>query len=404
MLGFLIFLLLLYIYKKSAANCILLICITYPTLCLFIVSKFNVAYAISLIAFTILIIKYKKYASQIKNYPFGIASFIAVFSYIGTFLSERTPHITFLITALAQFILPLLLWINKDKLSLKQIQKYYRIYVILLVFYALFEAFSHSNPIMDFLNNSGWISTPKQPINYVRFGLYRAQSITYWSTAFGTLCATTLLYFLHSYYKQILKPTTSFYVLCSLISFGIMIQGSRTIIAMTCIMLLSIIHYMSKELRKFIPFFLIGGLAFIIFSTYLDKIITAFIDPDSISGSTTEMREMQLETTLLFFEQNPIWGNGLQYVSEAMKINPQLLGAESILFSTLIDRGIVGLICLILYALFVLVALIRNHHYSLCIIAIAFFWAKYNSLLPSLSETYILLPLILLMDLDYRKK
>ena len=60
-------------------------------------------------------------------------------------------------------------------------------------------------------------------------------------------------------------------------------------------------------------------------------------------GSSSGMRLEQWGSILWAFEQNELWGNGSSYLwNVATQNNYEILGAESIWFSLLIDYGIMG--------------------------------------------------------------
>ena len=60
-------------------------------------------------------------------------------------------------------------------------------------------------------------------------------------------------------------------------------------------------------------------------------------------GSSTEMRQEQLDACLEYTDQSPIWGNGRLYMWDYVKpVHPELLGAESVWFQLIVDYGLMG--------------------------------------------------------------
>ena len=83
----------------------------------------------------------------------------------------------------------------------------------------------------------------------------------------------------------------------------------------------------------------------IVFAVFISQVFNSMINPDEVSGSSTEMREQQLEICLYYMNKSPIWGLGKNYISKyVMPYTPELYGAESIWFRQMVDHGIVGCI------------------------------------------------------------
>ncbi|GAB6981676.1 hypothetical protein JCM15908A_00510 [Prevotella dentasini JCM 15908] len=72
-------------------------------------------------------------------------------------------------------------------------------------------------------------------------------------------------------------------------------------------------------------------------------------------GSSLAMRQTQFAISYSFFQQAPVIGNGTKYLSVVREANPDILGAESIWFGLLIEKGALGIlayIILLIYPLF----------------------------------------------------
>ena len=74
---------------------------------------------------------------------------------------------------------------------------------------------------------------------------------------------------------------------------------------------------------------------------------------DDSSGSSIDMREMQMEASLAIASQFPITGGGLDYAREVMgfgtdewnnEYREELQGMESIIYTIIIERGLVGIV------------------------------------------------------------
>lgn len=391
MIGILLLVVFLVIYNQSKSNAALFLAVSFPTVVMFSFAKLTDVSWMVILLFAPLITNYRNIKHLLWNYPFAIPTLLLLVSYFGTFIFNRDKHVTDLIRNISPLLIPWLYWIYKDSNPTFKQHKWLLYYVLFIAIYGIFEGITGFNPVMDYLHHTGLVSAPEQRDDYIRFGFYRAQSLTYWCSSFGVLSSCTLIYMLHRYFRNQEVPSSRFYIIIAVLALGVLIPGSRTIIAMFCLMALSLFPYFKNQKRKMIPFFVLIGLVLVFSSDFFNQIVMAFLDPSSIGGSTAELREAQLEFSLSVMEQNPIWGNGL---GTSAGINEEadvyIGGLESIVFHTAINRGIVGLASIALYAIASLWEVIKRKHFFLAFILVGYFFAKYNSLLPTLPETFIL--------------
>ena len=165
------------------------------------------------------------------------------------------------------------------------------------------------------------------------------------------------------------------YILISLFLLlcGVVFSGSRSsLIAMMAAITIYVVLKRDFKLliRYFFLLFVTGSLALAIPVTR-EKILSvadAFTSADGgkTEGSNQNMRERQLEISLYLFQQNPVWGNGFSYFNEVLKPDEDLiykqglLGAESYLFVLLIEGGMVQMICIGIFFLFLLAYFLFN--------------------------------------------
>lgn len=229
-------------------------------------------------------------------------------------------------------------------------------YLGIMSVFGLFEALTGANPFIGYLSSHG-LKLPEQRGEYIRFGLYRAQGFTIWCSVFGTACGLGLTYLLHLYFNGRFKGTAIHYALLSLLLIGVVACATRTIIAMTAIALVSILGYLYSNIKKFMPLICVAIVLFVFAQDVMYELIDSFINHEDAGGSSVEMRAVQYAAAYSFFEDSPIWGNGLGYVEVAKEKSMWLLGAESIIFKLLIDRGTIGIatdIFFVLHGLYVL--------------------------------------------------
>ena len=95
---------------------------------------------------------------------------------------------------------------------------------------------------------------------------------------------------------------------------------------------------------------------------------------------------------------HPIFiGNGLDYTNLLVEQEVGILGAESIIFRLLIDRGILGFISYFFLYIYAIVILYKRNLFFLSFILIGFMIGKVMSLLPSIEEAYVFVYLVLLL-------
>jgi len=76
----------------------------------------------------------------------------------------------------------------------------------------------------------------------------------------------------------------------------------------------------------------------------------------SVGGSSLEMRLEQLSASFTLFMESPIWGHGLavtRIMSESGVLPQEIRAAESLLFSQMIDAGMVGIMAHIYFYFFI---------------------------------------------------
>lgn len=244
------------------------------------------------------------------------------------------------------------------------------------------------NPVILWLQsvNIGDYSA-EQREGYIRFGMYRCQSLMVWCSTYGVICGfTALLLLLLNYYKRFKLPLLV--VLMSLLLlFGMFTCGTRSAFVAISITLLAHIFQAAFKFK-----YLLGGLflllcAYYLFPDFFDQVLLSLTDTSSVGGSDTELRQSQLKIALREFSNSPFIGNGAGRCAYLVNKNIGLLGAESFLFWTLIDRGIMGLVCSLILLLST-IKYLKKQNFLLCFIPLGIMVGKYSSLFPDIEETY----------------
>ena len=99
-----------------------------------------------------------------------------------------------------------------------------------------------------------------------------------------------------------------------------------------------------------------------------------------------------------FLNQNFILGNGIySWIEIAKRTN--LYGAESIWFGLMIDRGILGIISLVLFNFELFVYILKMKLFRLVFFVVAFLVTSSMSSLPNIMYTLVVIPLMVMVSL-----
>lgn len=295
-----------------------------------------------------------------------------------------------LLSVLQIFVIPV-----SSYFAIQKISKFWNflflnifIFVSVILSVGFIELSLGFNPIILWLKsvNIGDYSS-EQREDYIRFGMYRCQSLMVWCSTYGVVCGfTALLLLLLNYYKRF-KQSLLVVLMSLLLLFGMFTCGTRSVFVAVTITLLTYIFQAAFKFK-----YLLGGLllllcAFYLFPDFFDQVLLSFTDTSSVGGSDTELRQSQLKLALREFSNSPFIGNGYGRCSYLVNRNIGLLGAESFLFWTLIDRGIMGLVCSVIL-LFSTIKYLKKQNFLLCFIPLGIMVGKYSSLFPDIEETY----------------
>lgn len=362
------------------------------------ISLFN---ALSFCSIIIFIIKKR----SLQNIPtfFWTCIISASISHILTNLFSGNPHWpTSILRTISNYLFPIILWNSlKNKYAIQYFIHNLFIFVSLLLIYGLFETITKTNPIINWLVTNKLTTGSVAIAEGIRFGLKRIQSFLSMNGALGVCCTSNALLFiflLKGNFKAKLKEKkyiTPLFITCLYIC--AMLTGSRSIFLAV---FSSFLYIWNKSILKnkwTYIFFLTSILILPFIQDYFGDVFRSITDTDSVGGSSTEMREGQLELSLYFLQQNPIFGNGIGYTfSYVTKNFQEMYGAESIWFSIMIDQGLIGIFSYLFIIITSIQYCLKKHIYVGIFIIIAFIIAKTFSSIPGISESYFLIYLVLL--------
>lgn len=178
---------------------------------------------------------------------------------------------------------------------------------------------------------------------------------------FACVICFLLLFFLYVN-KQCSKNTAL--LGCSMASFGIVFNGSRTSIV---VIILSIMIYFLRVMtiksfiKKYMPYMIAGVLLIMFLPILKGKIIESisiFQMDAEVQGSSLEMRFTQLELAIEYMANHFWWGHGLDFVNyHFFSENSDYLvdaggfGFESEIFHLMINKGIFGMLTYLVFYL-----------------------------------------------------
>lgn len=184
---------------------------------------------------------------------------------------------------------------------------------------------------------------------------------------YGYINLVIFLYFMYLYISK--QYSNKLLVLLALImsAWAVIFCGCRTVL-LTLILSIIIFLLYNYNLKKTSKYIFISIILFIIFYFTIpflreitDAIISLFNSQGgtSVQGSSIDMRLTQLYGSIEYFLQSPLFGNGFEYINEGLgwqdfdqsKMNTDMYGFESIIFVLLIERGLIGIIAYIYFAI-----------------------------------------------------
>ena len=296
---------------------------------------------------------------KFKKFPLTIPFILLFASFtLSNFKTGNVHYAWYFSRIIDEILIVLMFWVAMEVSPQKSIKTFYKaslFFALGITVYSLFETATRSNPLVTVFSNMGLYNEPSI-ITEVRFGLKRSQSVFLMHTTFGTLCGVLFAMFFSAYSNIILKSKRNLTILLILLAFCTFATGTRSCIVGFGLILLSQFSNFNKTTVVMATVIL---LVLIFGGDYLDKIIDSIFNTEAVQGSNSDMRDTQFAISAYYMMQNYWLGHGLQYTfTDVLPQNPQLMGAESLWFPTMIDLGMMGIIAyasffiaMIIYAL-----------------------------------------------------
>lgn len=297
------------------------------------------------------------YKKRLKNkYILKWATWLMVISALISNLLNGCNHPTaFIYTLFDYFALPYVVFLYvHDKEDLIYLCKCFLLSALFVCLYGLYEIGTETTPLVDYIKQ---INNQELIENDSRFGAHLTRSTFLFHTSLGYFAIMTIV-FLMLYINQIKNmlhiKNLYFNIFVLMLASMVFLSGSRSSIAP---LLIFVVLYPFRYIVDFSRFIKNGSVVVITYvfvmyfiGEYFEYVINSILYSDKYNvGSSQEMRTGQLMTVLYYFAQAPLWGHGFSFTGSLIGNVKSLMGAESIWFGLLLDQGLIGVICFIVF-------------------------------------------------------
>lgn len=331
---------------------------------------FNIVVAASILLF---FVNKKKISQDPYPKPLVYGSVLFIFSFLITSYSSGWMSLpTVISNIMTYFLFPFLLWksIKSSKELNLAINIFYYV-IAIAIFWGIIEIILRRNVIFEVVESIFVLEDFTINADTIRYGVKRCNSFFSYFSTYGvaTFIAFIVFFTKGRWFPDKKHNYVALSILCIIAAFS---TGSRAVYLGLFVALLLLLTD-----RKFI-FGKYGVLLFcivILFSPLFYSICVQIIDSMLYSdksmyasGSSAELRFDQWGVCEYYFLKSPWVGNGRMYIwNEVSPNNPELLGAESIWFSILVDYGILGALSFICLIIACAVCLFRCNKRLICL-------------------------------------
>ena len=335
---------------------------------------------------------------HIGKFPFIVVFFILLLSFfLSTYFAEDKHYMTMLLVACEATICPVVFWVvlmeNKER-TVKYAMRVSIIYASFICFYSLYESALQVNPFVDYMKSIGTYS-----YNYdlqIRFGLKRCYTFFPMHITNG---AVSIILFSILLYAKIKKIIQGRYVdiIIVLLGFNAFATGARSVIISFLIASLFFVNKKFITMKHIFVLYIIAIIIFVGLWDYIKNIMDAFIHTDSVAGSNSDMREVQLELALFFLNQSFWLGNGMGFTYYVITNYKEMMGAESLWFPVMMEQGVLGVIAYILFFIFIIIYGFKEEMKNLAFFSIGFLVLFTMTSVPCIYPTHIVSYLFILL-------
>ena len=187
---------------------------------------------------------------------------------------------------------------------------------------------------------------------YTESSRFRVQSMFNYAFDYGYMCVAILLLHLHGWYRH-LESKTEFIIAIACCLFGILTCGCR-IVWMSAVLSLACYSMWVFQLKRNVIYGIVAVILMIIsYNTIpvveekVNQMTDVFVEDSETEGSSIQLRMSQYMYVAIEIEGQEWLGLGKGYWAYKYVEDPEsirdLLGVESVILQTLLERGFVGL-------------------------------------------------------------
>ena len=252
------------------------------------------------------------------------------------------------------FSLAYAFWAVENEKTLKPILKVSLYCLIVLTFFGVLNFMEKSSMFVNALTeNRSTLGGVAIGDRYLASSRFRVQSMYNSAFDYGYICAAILLLHLHGWYRQ-LESKRVFIIAIVCCSFGIITCGCR-IILVSAIFSITCYSMWVFHLSRNVMFGMIAVILIIIsYNTVpaveekVNQMTDVFLEDGDTKGSSIQLRMAQFMYVQIYTEGSEWLGLGSGYWAYNFDVDPRavrdLYGIESVIFSYLLERGIIGLV------------------------------------------------------------
>lgn len=245
-------------------------------------------------------------------------------------------------------------WAVKNEQSLKPILRISLYCLILLTVFGVLNYIDKNAMFVNALTDGKTTLYGDAALGdvYTESSRFRVQSMFNYAFDYGYMCVAILLLHLHGWYRN-LESKTEFIIAIACCSFGILTCGCRTI-WMSAALSIACYYLWTFQLRRNVIYGFFAMILMIVsYNTIpaveekVNSVTDVFVEDSETEGSSIQMRMSQYMYVAIKIEGQEWLGLGKGYWKYKYVEDPEsirdLLGVESVILQTLLERGIVGL-------------------------------------------------------------
>jgi len=245
-------------------------------------------------------------------------------------------------------------WAVKNEQSLKPILRISLYCLILLTVFGVLNYIDKNAMFVNALTDGKTTLYGDAALGdvYTESSRFRVQSMFNYAFDYGYMCVAILLLHLHGWYRN-LESKREFIIAIACCSFGILTCGCRTV-WMSAALSIACYYLWTFQLRRNVIYGFFAMILMIIsYNTIpaveekVNSVTDVFVEDSETEGSSIQMRMSQYMFVAIKIEGQEWLGLGKGYWEYKYVEDPEsirdLLGVESVILQTLLERGFVGL-------------------------------------------------------------